>query len=82
MSELDDFLRARDHALMTLDENYVVEQLPGARPEIPLMILHKARYECVAIPRPLRLLSAKWLREQNCKRMDGSPILPNDELPT
>jgi hypothetical protein len=81
MSELEQFIAARDWALVTLDESYVAKTVPAAPPSIRLTILHKARYECINIDPQLRHESRAWLAERGLSRMTGTPLLPAGELP-
>lgn len=81
MIDLLQFLAERNQALRKLDENYVARSLPTAPPELRLMILHKARYECTAIEPELRHQSGRWLSERNLSRSTGDPILPDGALP-
>lgn len=76
------FLAKRNAALASLDESYVARTVPKAPPEMRLMILHKARYECTAMPDELRHASREWLDERRLQRMTGTPLLPIGELPT
>lgn len=78
---LQNFLTERNEALRTLDEEYVARTLPRVAPGTRLLILHKSRYECTAIDRELRHESRKWLAEHGYKRMTGTELLPEGELP-
>jgi hypothetical protein len=74
------YLERRNEALRKLDVSFIAETMPSVRPELYLMILHKARYSCVQIEQELRHESGKWLLERGYGAMSG-PILPNGELP-
>ena len=82
-SDLADVLEERNRALLTLDIAHVRKQLghPGLPEHTALMVLHKARYECLAIPREFRNYSRAWLAQHGYKRMTGEPLLPEGELP-
>ncbi len=80
-SELAAFLSERNRALETLDMAYAEKLMPRAHPEVRLMAMHKARYECMAISREARMASADWLRKLGLRRLDGSGVLPEGELP-
>ena len=83
-SELDDFLSERNKALVNLDLDYARTRLPGLEKKddgFVLMVLHKARYECTAIPAELRHDSRAWLDIRGLRRMSGDPLLPEGELP-
>jgi len=86
MNELDDsalraFITERNLALIGLDESYVAKTVPKAPAEMRLLILHKSRYECTAMPDNLRNESRAWLAERGYQRMTGTPLLPEGELP-
>ena len=80
-TELEEFLRERNAALIALDENYVARKIPKAPADMRLLILHKSRYCCTAIPNELRHESGRWLRERGYKQMSAEAILPDGELP-
>ncbi len=80
-AELVAFLDARNKALAELDESYVAKMVPKAPPGMRLLILHKSRYECTSIAPELRHESRAWLAEGGYKRMNGTELLPEGELP-
>ncbi len=80
-SALRAFITERNLALIALDENYVARMVPKAPPEMRLLILHKSRYECTAMPANLRNESRAWLAERGYGRMTGDPLLPEGQLP-
>ena len=75
------FLAERNRALETLDMAYAAKMMPAAAPEVRLMAMHKARYECTAVSRTSRLESGAWLRKNNVLRLTGTEPLPEGELP-
>jgi hypothetical protein len=79
--DLATFLDARNRALTELDELYVAKTIPKAPAAMRLLILHKSRYECTVIAPELRHASRKWLAEHGYKRMTGTELLPEGELP-
>ncbi len=80
--QLAKMLAERNAALVTLDMDYARRMLPTASSdEVRLLAMHKARYECTAIAAEFRHASGHWLREHGSKRMDGSELLPEGELP-
>ena len=81
MSSFQAWVEKRNAALMTLDMDWVREQVGPVDSGVLLMSLHKARYSCTAIDRTLRLESAEWLRERYYGDFDGMPLLPRGELP-
>jgi hypothetical protein len=81
MDDLKAFLAERNAALIALDESYVAKTVPLAPPEMRLLILHKSRYECTAMPDNLREESRTWLAERGFGRMTGDELLPKGEYP-
>jgi hypothetical protein len=80
--ELESFLAARNKALIELDMDYARLMLPKASSdEVRLIALHKARYNCTAIPAEYRHASRKWLAERGYQGMAGQELLPEGELP-
>lgn len=75
------FLAQRNEALRTLDESFLAMTMPQVKPEMRLLILHKARYETTTIDAKLRHESRAWLAERGFGRMTGAPLLPEGELP-
>lgn len=74
--------KERNAALARLDMVWARELLPSASSDhVRLAAMHKARYECVDMTAEHRHESATWLREHNYSRFDGTPILPEGELP-
>ena len=71
----------RNAALEAMDMRYAENMMPKAAPEVRLMAMHKARYECTGISRDARLQSAAWMREHDIMRFTGTPVLPGKELP-
>lgn len=80
-AELWDWLARRNKALETMDLEYAAEMMPRALPEVRLMAMHKAAYECTAISRESRLRSAAWLRERGLGRATGDDLMAEGELP-
>lgn len=80
-SSLRTFITERNLALIGLDEDYVARVQPSAPAGMRLLILHKARYECTAMPGNLREESRAWLEEHGYRRMTGDPLLPKGEYP-
>jgi len=77
-----ELINEKNKALCELDMVYARDLLPSASCDYSrLASLHKARYECVEIPRELRHESGLWLKENNFKRMTGEEILPEGVLP-
>ena len=59
-----------------------IERIAREAPDYTiLMSLHKARYENMHIPEPLRHQSGTWLRKRGLSRLNGMPILPEGQLP-
>jgi len=80
--DLQQRLTERNRALMEIDMDYLRRMLPTATNDyVRLLSLHKARYECTAIPVTFRHASRAWLSEQHSCRLDGTPLLPEGELP-
>lgn len=79
---VDEYVAARDKALLALDLDAIRNQLGRpASDEMCLLVAHKARYEAIRLPAEARLQSAAWLRERGYKRMTGTDLLPEGELP-
>jgi len=82
MSDIDDFVKRRNKALLTMDMEYLREVLPEASSDfIREAAGHKARYEIVGMPPELRHASGNWLRKHGLGRSTGSDLLPEGELP-
>ena len=81
MNDFNNMLAERNKALEEGDLKYIQRTIGTTDPEILEMILHKARYECLHCSREKRLESGEWLRKNDYKRFDGSPVLPEGELP-
>lgn len=79
--ELENFLAARNAALMTLNLEWARAVTPGLGDDVLLVALHKTRYDCTAIPDALRLESAEWLRERGYRARGGIPLMPPGKLP-
>lgn len=80
VTDVEEFVRARNLALMELDMSYARKMLPdAANDEVRLMAMHKARYECTGIADIFRNSSKQWLVERGLKRFDGSDF--TEELP-
>lgn len=67
----------RNKALRELD----VTAVPLKNPEVSLIALHKARYDCTDIEDDLRHESRMWLQERGYKRLYGDDFLPEGQLP-
>lgn len=80
--DMETFLKERDAALTSMDMAYATRMMPRASHEVRLMAMHKARYEALNIAPVLRTESGEWLRTHGFGRLDGSPILPQGELPS
>jgi hypothetical protein len=79
---VEEYVKARDEALLKLDLDHIRNQLGRpASDEMCLLVAHKARYEAVRLPVEARLESARWLRERGYKRMTGTELLPEGQLP-
>jgi hypothetical protein len=79
---VEDYVKDRDNALLALDLDFIRNQLGRpASDEMCLMVAHKARYEATRLPAEARHASAQWLRERGLKRMTGTDLLPDGELP-
>lgn len=82
MDDLQTFLAERNAALVSLDLEWARKAIGrDADPEVLLVSLHKARYECTAIDPALRRESGDWLVKNGLHRMMGTDVLPNGELP-
>ena len=69
-------------ALANLDMEYARKMMPDAtNDEVRLIVMHKIRYELIAISSELRHASAEWLRKYEYKRINGEDLLPEYELP-
>lgn len=79
--ELREYLEARNKALLHMDFAFVRKQLGEMSDEMCLLVLHKGRYDCTALPAAARHVSAAWLRENGYRDMNGEDILPEGELP-
>ena len=80
--ELDEYLEARNKALIEMDFDSVRNMLGiHATDHMCELVLHKSRYECTTIPAEFRHASGAWLRERGYRRMTGSPLLPEGQLP-
>lgn len=73
-------LAARNDALSKLDLEYAYAIIGRRDPELALLTLHKARYECVGVEPALRHESGAWLRARGFRRYRGD-LLPVGELP-
>jgi hypothetical protein len=82
--DLKEFLQERDRILRELDVHGARKMLlnPDANVDMVMLALHKARYNCTSIERPLRLLSKRWLAAGGYGGLAGQDLLPNDELPS
>lgn len=80
-AEFDAWLLKRNNALREMDMNYAAEMMPGAAPEVQLLAMHKARYECTVLEPEYRHASRAWLAEHGYGRMSGGALLPEGELP-
>ena len=81
-TELADYVKERDAALIALDMDWAKANMPKAsHPDVYLVALHKARYECTHIARDLRIASYKYLKLRHYKRLTGDDLLPYGELP-
>ena len=79
---LDAYLAERNAALTSMDMKWAEKEMPYASsPEVREVAMHKARYECTAIDRELRIKSYKWLKLRHYKRLTNDPLLPYGELP-
>jgi hypothetical protein len=79
--ELENFLAARNAALMTLNLEWARAVTPGLGDDVLLVGMHKTRYDCTAIPDALRLESAEWLRKRGYRAIGGVPLAAPGELP-
>lgn len=73
----------RNRALLTLDLNWA-RSVPGAEhvsADVLLTSMHKARYECTALPDAARHESRVWLQARGFKRFGQQEFLPEDQLP-
>lgn len=81
---IKELLEERNEALRTLDRNYVKKYYKGSRKDSDhflLSILHKSRFECIAIDDQLRLESKEWLQKNGFKRIFGLEFPQGNELP-
>lgn len=82
MSEMQDWRKERNRALAALDIEWGRQLVPaGTSDEVILIALHKARYDCTDIAAEQRHQSGDWLRQHGYRRMDGTELLPEGELP-
>ena len=79
---LEEALAERNAKLTALDMDWAREQMPNASSDkVRLCAMHKARYECTALDRDVRIASYKYLKLRHYKRMTGDDLLPYGELP-
>lgn len=79
--ELEAWKRERNAALTSMDMAYAEKLMPRAHPEVRLMAMHKARYECTEIAPELRQESRKWLESHGLHRLGGLPWSADGSLP-
>lgn len=79
--ELEKMLERRNKALLELDMDYARQMMPGTSDEVRRLAMHKARYECTALPREVRHQSGEWLRAGGYRRLTGDELLPEGALP-
>ena len=75
--ELIEYVRKRDQVLISLNLNEARKLFPSLEhksDDFVLLTLHKARYECVNIPREYRSKSGAWLISNGYTRMNGTPV--------
>ena len=79
---IEQALKERNAKLTELDMEWARKQMPNAsNDEVRLLSMHKARYECTALNRDVRITSYKWLKLRHFKLMTGDDLLPYGELP-
>jgi hypothetical protein len=79
---LDEYLHERNAALRGLNIAWARRQIDRPVSDAVLLLsLHKARLECTAIERDLRVASARWLMERGYKSLTGQTITNPEELP-
>lgn len=68
--------------LAALDMEWARKMLPTASSDhVRLLAMHKARYESPRIAAEQRHHSGEWLRQHGYGRFDGTPLMPEGELP-
>jgi hypothetical protein len=78
--DLDQFLKDRNEALMSLDEIKIRAYLrkygeePPANPTVFWMGVHKAITACTDLPREFRQKSAAWLEIRGSRSMDDGDL--------
>ncbi len=77
----EEFVAERDAALASLDWDYARKFMPNITDAVRLIAMHKARYEAVRVDPALRHESRRWLSERGYKRLIGTELLPQGELP-
>ena len=77
----EELVAERDAALAALDWEYARKFMPNTTDAVRLIAMHKARYEAVMVDSALRHESRRWLAERGYKRLTGTELLPQGELP-
>lgn len=83
---VEEYVRRRNDILRSLDVlGYVglMLEVEGAlvKPDVALLVMHKARYEVFNMPPELRQESRKWLESRGYTRMYGLPWPAAGSLP-
>lgn len=91
MQRFEDWIKARDQALLNLDVEYAKrEVMPDIPPEVfadlggdefVLSCLHKARYELTSMPPEARCASREWLEARGLSRLRNLPWSEDGSLP-
>lgn len=77
--EIEEEIKLRNEKLIAGDLDWLIQQT-GCPKELAEMILHKCRYDCLAVPTEMRHASGSWLRSHGLGAM-GRELLPEGELP-
>lgn len=73
------WIEERDRMLRDLDVDS--PQCAAVAPEVRLMALHKARYECTNMEPELRHASRHWLQERGLRRLFNLEFSDDNSLP-
>lgn len=86
--DLQEFLRDRDEALLSLDEGKLraymrkYGETPPSNPVVFWMAVHKAITACMSLPIEFRRASAMWLAVRGSKSMDDGDLAIDTALST